>query len=295
MMDLDDELVAEYDVVINDQQPLYWLQYPLRPRYRPYGDQGTLLSATLSEQSIDMEFSLNTNSTNFDTSNCEYKRDCQKLTGKPIVSLKKYFVGYPSNGALTLTPLEKIMQIRPDTGYLDTVIDKRQIEDKDEIAQLNQEKESKKLRVFKKKEVKEAPKEAKNTKLMCCNMGSIESLAAFKTLTLLQSENLKQIPQCEYVKSILPTPMKVTGFRDNLRLLAFPLAVEELLIKASVVSTEEVLEIFPNEKNAESVLIQKAVVIENRWVRKSEVLRESLERDVCIYMLWKNGQVERSQ
>jgi hypothetical protein len=126
-------------------------------------------------------------------------------------------------------------------------------------------------------------------------MGSIESLAAFKILTPLPSENLKQIPQSEYVKSILPTPMKVTGFRDNLRLLAFPLAVEELLIKASVVSTEEVLEIFPNEKNAESVLIQKAVVIGNRWVRKSEVLRESLERDVCVYMLWKNGQIERSQ
>ena len=40
-----DELVCEYDICINHNtngEQLNLLQYPLRPRYRPYGDQGSL-------------------------------------------------------------------------------------------------------------------------------------------------------------------------------------------------------------------------------------------------------------
>ena len=251
-MDIDDEVIIEYDVVLNTPQPVSLLQYPLRPRYRSYGDQGSLLSASISEDYLHLHYSLDTNSKNFDRSNSEFKRDTQILSGKYIKPLTKHCVGYVKDGILALTPLEKLLQIRPDTSYLDSVLDKKQMEDKEENENLIQEKDSKKLRVYKKKEAKEVPKEMQERKLACHDMKSAESIAAFQYLFPENISHNNKISSEEYLKSILPIPLKTTGFRDNLKTLPISLAIEELLKKAFVVNTDDVLEIFPNEKNIEN-------------------------------------------
>lgn len=46
----DDEVVAEFDVYLAGQlkDDLHLLQYPLRPSYRAYGDQGQLFKVEMS-------------------------------------------------------------------------------------------------------------------------------------------------------------------------------------------------------------------------------------------------------
>ena len=293
-MDIDDELVMEVDVVLNSPQPINLLQYPLRPRYRPYGDQGTLLSASLSQDHLDLHYSLSSNTINYDRANAEFKRDTQVLTGTLINPLTKYCVGYFTNGTLSLTPLEKLMQIRPNTNYLDLCLDKN-VEDKEEIAQIKQDKDSKKLRVFKKKEAKTVVQDTVEINLACFDMKSKESTEALHKLLPFESRATEEISAEAYMTSILPTPLKSTGLRDCLRALPISLALEELLKSCVVISLEEVQDIFINEKNLESMLMQKAVAISQRWVCKSEVSGDGTERDVCAYLLWKKGSVCRSE
>lgn len=294
-MDIDDEVVLELDVALNEPQSIYLLQYPLRPRYRPYGDQGTLLSATISEETLNLHYSIDTNSTNYDRANTEFKRDTQILSGKRIAPLTKYCTGYITNNTLTLTPLDKILQIRPDTNFIDNVLEKKNLEDKEELAQINQDKDMKKLRVYKKKEAKIVNKEVLETKLNCFDMKSAESLNAFQSLhpAMLNQAIIKTSD--EYLSSILPIPSKKTGFKDYLRSLPVSLAIEEILKEAFVINTEEVLEILPNEKNIENWIGQKAIIIDQRWVAKSELLNTGTDRDICLYFLWRDGFIVRSR
>lgn len=46
----DDEVIAEFDVVLAGQMrdDIHLLQYPLRPSYRPYGDQGELVKVEMA-------------------------------------------------------------------------------------------------------------------------------------------------------------------------------------------------------------------------------------------------------
>lgn len=294
-MEIDDEVVMELDVVLNSPQELNLLQYPLRPRYRPYGDQGTLLSGTISKDALSLHYSISTNSTNYDRGNSEFKRETQVLTGRTINPLTKYCVGIVRDGVLCLTPLDQLMQVRPDTGYLDAVLDKKHVEDKEETAQIKQEKDSKKLRVFKKKTVKAVVEAAVETNLSCFDMKSIESIECFHCL-LPQVKSGGPIKTSEnYLNSILPTPLKPTGLRDNLRALPISIAIEELLKRCIVINIEEIQEIFPSEKNIEYWLIQKAFVVDGRWVCKSEIIGDCFGREACVYLLWKNLSVSRAE
>jgi hypothetical protein len=49
----EDELVAEFDICLAGalKDSLQLLQYPLRPRFRPYGDQGVLKSVEMAVNS----------------------------------------------------------------------------------------------------------------------------------------------------------------------------------------------------------------------------------------------------
>lgn len=295
-MEIDDEVVMELDVVTESSDNFYLLQYPLRPRYRPYGDQGALKSGSLTGDSLNLVYTLNTNSLNFDRSNSEFKQDNQVLIGKAIIPISKYSIGVIKDGQFNITTLNKIFQVRPDTKHLDAVLDKRQIDDIEELALLKQEKESKKLRVFKKKEVKESEVEHQTINLNCHDMYSKESK---DSLTQLSLSNVKKTPDFiardSYLKQILPQQIPNLSFSDRIRSLPVILGIEELLKEVNIISTEEASEFFPSEKNIESCLIQKATIIDGRWVRRSELLKEPLSRDLCLYTILKKGEVVRSE
>lgn len=295
-MEIDDEVVMELDVVTESSDNFYLLQYPLRPRYRPYGDQGTLKSGSLTGETLNLVYTLNTNSLNFDRSNSEFKQENQVLMGKAIIPINKYCIGVIKDGQFNITTLNKIFQVRPDTKHLDAVLDKRQIDDVEELAQLKQEKESKKLRVFKKKEVKESEIEHQTINLTCHDMYSKESKDSLSQLSISNTKKIPEfIPRETYLKQILPQPIANLSFADRIHSLPIILAIEELLKEVNIISTEEASEFFPNEKNIESHLIQKATVIDGRWVRRSEILKEPLSRDLCLFTIRQKGGIVRSE
>lgn len=295
-MDIDDEVVMELDVVTETSDQFYLLQYPLRPRYRPYGDQGSLKSGSLTGETLNLVYSLNSNTLNFDRTNSEFKQENQVLIGKPIIPISKYYVGVMKDGQFSITSLNKIFQIRPDTKHLDAVLDKRQIEDIEELALLKHEKESKKLRVFKKKEVKETEAEHQTISLTCHDMYSKESKSSMNTLFLPNSTKTPEFtPKDSYLKQILPQPIPNQAFGDRIRSLPVILGIEELLKEVNIISSEEASDFFPNEKNLENFLIQKATIIDGRWIRRSEILKEPLTRDLCLYILRQKGEIVRSE
>jgi hypothetical protein len=104
--DSEDELLFELDIQINSdlQANLNLLQYPLRPRYRPYGDQGSLQTAQLGLQpkftqdnnssaartliqepvGIKMHHHLATTSSNYDKNAREHRITSQTLLATPV-------------------------------------------------------------------------------------------------------------------------------------------------------------------------------------------------------------------
>jgi hypothetical protein len=294
-MDIDDEIVSEFDVLTGDSEDLFLLQYPLRPRYRPYGDQGSLKSGSISGDTLNLSYKLNTNNINFDRTNNEFKQEFQTLLGRPTAPINKHCLGFLKDGAFHLLPLNKIFQLRPDTSHLDSVLDQRQVEDVVELTALNQEKESKKMRVFKKKEVKETTQETPVTSLTCFDMFSNESKNLMKNLSAESSGTCKFLKKEEYFSLILPPQGKSLAFIEKIRALPVVIAIEELLKESSLISTEEALEFFPNEKNIENVLFQKAVIVQNRWVRKSEVLKDPLSRDLILFLFTRKSSLKRSE
>lgn len=294
-MEVDDEVVMEMDVVTGTSDDLFLLQYPLRPRYRPYGDQGSLKSASISGENLSLTYKLNTNNINYDRSNNEFKQESQTLLGNAIVPINKYCLGFIKDNVFSILPLSKLFQMRPSTSHLDSVLDQRQIEDVEELALLKQEKESKKMRVFKKKEAKESAQEAPSLPLTCYDMFSSESKSALKGLSIDSVSSPQFLSSKTYFDQILPSPVKNSAFTEKIRSLPVVLAIEELLKQVNLLTTEEASEFFPNEKNIENVLFQKAVIVQNRWVRRSEVMRESLDRDLCLLILLKRNKVTRKE
>ena len=283
------------DVVTGTSEDLFLLQYPLRPRYRPYGDQGSLKSASISGEHLSLTYKLNTNNINYDRANNEFKQEAQSLLGSAIVPINKYCLGFVKDNVFSILPLSKLFQMRPSTSHLDSVLDQRQIEDVEELALLKQEKESKKMRVFKRKEAKESAQDAPALSLTCFDMFSAESKSALKALSVDPGPGPQFLSASSYFDQILPSPVKNAAFVDRIRALPVVLAVEELLKQVNLLTTEEAAEVFPHEKNIENVLFQKAAVVQGRWVRRSEVLREPLERDLCLLILNRRHKVTRKE
>lgn len=117
---------------------VYLFQYPLRPVYRPYGDHGRLVSLKYrkQQQTVRMEYALNTDSTNFDQSQLpEVTTDDEdKSLGveRDRPDVKQVLVSVPCvpphsscglgllrGNRLYITPVTSVLQFRPDFSYLD--------------------------------------------------------------------------------------------------------------------------------------------------------------------------------
>ena len=155
----DDPVVAEFDVCLNGalKDQLMLLQYPLRPRYRQYGDQGELSQAflainskTVTDQSLTkiveepsslkLLFNLDAG-VNFDRNAVDHRINTQTLLGTPVdtcgqavdstfatVNLNvqaNYAVGVFREDKFVLTPLQKFQQVRPSFEHVDKERDAR--------------------------------------------------------------------------------------------------------------------------------------------------------------------------
>uniref|UniRef100_A0A0G4IED6 DNA-directed RNA polymerase III subunit RPC5 n=1 Tax=Chromera velia CCMP2878 TaxID=1169474 RepID=A0A0G4IED6_9ALVE len=138
--DADDPVIAEYEVELTriDDGELHVLQYPLRPVYRPYGDEGQLSKVEVRklQKRFRFTYSLTRDSDHFDH-DAEFagveqhvlvSRPSQTFVGattKPTIEVKdfdpnaSFALGVIRGDKFFLTPVSCISQFRPDFSYVD--------------------------------------------------------------------------------------------------------------------------------------------------------------------------------
>eukprot|EP00971_Amphidinium_carterae_P212263 4212522-Amphidinium_carterae.1 len=126
--DDEDPVVQECDVVLNRMHDppdfigdMYVLQYPLRPNYRKYGDQGQLEKAEVKPKSgrLRLLYKLAKND-NYEEDGAvgDHRRDRHMLDSVVLQNPDYSFaVGVICEGRLTLTALQAVNQLRPEPPH----------------------------------------------------------------------------------------------------------------------------------------------------------------------------------
>ncbi len=127
----DDPVVQEYPVYLNRLQDppamsgeLYVLLNTLRPKERPYGDQGHLSTIELDDENhrIRMKYGLNTRAATYDSDSVYNLRE-QSLLAKPVPrdanTAATHCVGILHEGSISLIPVTSLCSVRPDLDHVD--------------------------------------------------------------------------------------------------------------------------------------------------------------------------------
>ena len=97
---------------------MYVLQYPLRPSYRPYGDQGVLDKVELKPKSRRLRFvyKLHQNDHYAEEDVMQEKYEQRHTLNSTVAANPacSYAVGVIRQGRMTLTPIRAVNQLRPD-------------------------------------------------------------------------------------------------------------------------------------------------------------------------------------
>ncbi|CAJ1338831.1 unnamed protein product [Effrenium voratum] len=97
---------------------MYVLQYPLRPSYRPYGDQGQLERVELKAKSRRLRFLYRLHQNDhYAEEDVMHEKYEQRHTLNSVVVANpncSYAVGVIRQGRMTLTPIRSVNQLRPD-------------------------------------------------------------------------------------------------------------------------------------------------------------------------------------
>eukprot|EP00406_Dinophysis_acuminata_P070283 CAMPEP_0179282852 /NCGR_PEP_ID=MMETSP0797-20121207/37874_1 /TAXON_ID=47934 /ORGANISM="Dinophysis acuminata, Strain DAEP01" /LENGTH=215 /DNA_ID=CAMNT_0020991587 /DNA_START=155 /DNA_END=799 /DNA_ORIENTATION=- len=128
--DDDDPVVQECDVYLNRMYDppdfvghMYVLQYPLRPDYRPYGDQGELEQVELKTNAGRLRFTYRLKQDhNYSDDGVVGDKITQKhVLNSTVVSNPacSYAVGVIHKGRMTLTPIRAMNQLRPNFDEFD--------------------------------------------------------------------------------------------------------------------------------------------------------------------------------
>lgn len=117
----EDEVIQECDVLLSHMSDLdaklFLLQYPLRPAYRPYGDQGELQNVYMKEkaQRLRFEYKLYQEEQYADECRGRKHQENHVLTSTAVANpMCSYALAVVHQGSLMLTPIHTINQLRPD-------------------------------------------------------------------------------------------------------------------------------------------------------------------------------------
>ena len=276
-MDLEDECISEFDVKLNSTSDtrFLFLQYPLRPLYRPYGDQGSLTSARFkpSQKSLELLYSLDTQSLNYDRNSSSFQVTSQTLSGKSIPPKAQYYIGLLKDETLSLTPIDTTIQLRPSMSYVDADINSRiKIKDaEEEVA--TKAKKAQKLKVNKKrKEEKQVKMSEDWISLRCVQARDEESSSVLNKLTVESSDSIvPDISSEEYMKQLLPETDHSVGKLEKIRSLPLSLKIEEVLQTYKEIEFEQLVELIQDERTELilNILEQKARLVNGVYVCKS--------------------------
>ena len=130
-VDMEDPVVAEIPVYLNHLQDppyicgeIHVLLHSLRPKDRPYGDQGQLSSVEFEEdtESLKINYNLNTRSHTYDSA-AQYSLRSHSLISRPVprdISSSSYCMGVLKDGVLTLVPVKSVSNVRPSFEHVDS-------------------------------------------------------------------------------------------------------------------------------------------------------------------------------
>jgi len=124
-----DPVVREIPVQLSAQlvKKLHLFQYPTRPRKRPFTKDMKCLNLQLQSEQVKvrMDFEANTDPRSYDAEH-DTHLDRFRLSSMRVRNKTNYAVGMIANGKLHLTPLLKVVRMRPDLSYLDEADKKKQ-------------------------------------------------------------------------------------------------------------------------------------------------------------------------
>lgn len=127
--DEDDPVVEELDIHLSNIEDTEFmvLQYPLRPVYRPYGDEGHLSVAEFrpEQKALRLKYTLVKDDQTFDPNHEYANEDSHVLTSKGLPlsgndqKNTSYALGFIRDNKIVLTPVSHIAQLRPDYSHVD--------------------------------------------------------------------------------------------------------------------------------------------------------------------------------
>eukprot|EP00250_Pteridium_aquilinum_P012057 c20483_g1_i1 orf=65-2383(+) len=148
-----DPVVREIDVYlcpnINAETKLYFLQYPLRPHWRPYGLEERCDSVRVKPKlkKLELDLIVDVDGENYDQDADDHiKIKKQTLSSSKMSMTTNYAVGLLRGNKLHLAPLDALVQLRPSMKYLDEADKKKKsakktIEDEDMTEAMDEDEE----------------------------------------------------------------------------------------------------------------------------------------------------------
>ncbi|CAH9119182.1 unnamed protein product [Cuscuta epithymum] len=123
----EDEVVREIDIYLtpstDPNTKLYVLQYPLRPKWRPYELEERCKEVRVKPVSseVEVDLALDFDSKNYDSSEAarlKMTKQTLSTSWKPTPSSTGYAVGVLAGNKLHLNPIHAVVQLRPATHHL---------------------------------------------------------------------------------------------------------------------------------------------------------------------------------
>lgn len=282
---MEDKVRAEFPISLaSARSDLLLLQYPLRPKTRPY--EGLIaVQYKPGKCVIEQTYELDSAGANYDRTAVEFKVKQVKLKSSVISHVSQYCVLSLQKDSATMTPIKGVLRLKPVFDHVDTELAGRNL----------------------KPEVEEANKETYRSRKKAKVQPKAEEEEPWLDLALSESKSIEdELKPWVSIPCKAPPVVEAVANRDKGTLeaileLPVSLQVEEALKRLHVTSAAELAEILeqPNEALLQP-LHQKACLIQGRWVYRSELMygsdaqRKADLRDLVVLALVK-GPVSKTE
>ncbi|KAL6059011.1 hypothetical protein QOT17_014423 [Balamuthia mandrillaris] len=329
----DDEVMAEYNVFLSQElsNHLYLLQYPLRPPWRGY-DMKQMKEVRYKPQSekLEMDFrrSKEEMQNHFDETHPNGRKKTT-LTSNVVLAKTNYAIGVFRDGQLHITPVRGLFQMRPSFRYIDEA-DAQKKKESGEMALDQEAEQDTKVQVrFKRRETARAKAARERSHHFLKQQEEEEPWATLQFIDpqAYEEENARiynklfassrksstfDLSPSAYLHTIAPSKppesdphgaASTTAFSlSEARKLPLQRQVSALFANGFILHFKHVCELVtakhaPSETEVLSAVELAAVLVDGRWVVRSEVLSNDPKmirvRDYMLLEFQEQGVVQR--